>query len=70
MRTDTMIRSEGLNALFERLGDVDAEKFLVMFSKEKFDYTKWQKNLWFDKSISEVINIAINLEKQYFDDKK
>jgi hypothetical protein len=55
-----MIRSEGLEILFEKLGDVDAEKFLVMLSKERFDYTSWQRNLWKDKTISEVINIANN----------
>ena len=64
MKTDSMIRSEGLEILFEKLGDVDAEKFLVMLSKERFDYTRWQRNLWKDKTINEVINIANELERK------
>jgi hypothetical protein len=64
MKTDSMIRSEGFEILFEKLGDVDAERFLVMLSKERFDYTRWQRNLWKDKTISEVINIANELEKK------
>jgi hypothetical protein len=64
MKTDSMIRSEGFEILFEKLGDVDAERFLVMLSKERFDYTRWQRNLWKDKTINEVINIANELEKK------
>ena len=29
MKTDTMIKSEGLDILFNNLGDVDAERFIV-----------------------------------------
>lgn len=45
MKTDNMKSSEGLNSLFERLGDIDAEKFLVMLLKEKFDYNNCKKTL-------------------------
>jgi hypothetical protein len=62
MKTEAMIRSEGFNILFEKLGHIDAEKFLVMLSKEKQDYTMWQQTLWSDKSVKEMINIAKDLE--------
>jgi hypothetical protein len=29
MRTDTVVKVEGMNALFEKLGKVDAERFGV-----------------------------------------
>ena len=44
MKTDAVIKQEGLNALIERLGFVDAERFVVLIKKEPFDYTKWRQN--------------------------
>lgn len=43
MRTDTIIRQEGMNALISQLGCVDAERFIVLISREPFDYTKWRE---------------------------
>lgn len=42
MKTDTIIKQEGINALISQLGYVDAERFLVLITKEPFDYTKWR----------------------------
>lgn len=42
MKTDTMIRQEGMHALIAQLGYVDAERFIVLLNKEPFDYTKWR----------------------------
>lgn len=42
MRTDSIIKTEGMNVLIERLGKVDAERFITLIIKEPFDYTKWQ----------------------------
>jgi len=42
MKTDTMIRQEGMSALIARLGHVDAEKFIALLMREPFDYTKWR----------------------------
>lgn len=43
MKTDTIIKQEGINALISKLGYVDAERFIVLISKEPFDYTKWRE---------------------------
>ena len=43
MRTDTLVKQEGLNALISCLGYVDAERFIVLMNKEPFDYTKWRE---------------------------
>ena len=40
MKTDTIIKQEGINALIAKLGYVDAERFIVLITKEPFDYTK------------------------------
>jgi hypothetical protein len=36
------------------LGEVDSERFISLITRELFDYTKWQKNLWADKSVEEI----------------
>lgn len=43
MKTDAVIKQEGMNALISKLGYVDAEKFIVLITKEPFDYTKWRE---------------------------
>lgn len=43
MRTDTVVKQEGINALISKLGYVDAERFLVLINREPFDYTKWRE---------------------------
>ena len=43
MKTDTIIKQEGINALIAKLGYVDAERFIVLITKEPFDYTKWRE---------------------------
>lgn len=43
MRTDTIVKQEGLNALISSLGYVDAERFIMLMNKEPFDYTKWRE---------------------------
>ena len=43
MKTATIIKQEGINALIAKLGYVDAERFIVLITKEPFDYTKWRE---------------------------
>ncbi len=43
MKTDTIIKREGINALISQLDYVDAERFIVLITKEPFDYTKWRE---------------------------
>jgi hypothetical protein len=54
MRTDTIIRNEGTQVLMERLGLIEAERFITLIQKEPFDYTQWQENLFEDMSIEEI----------------
>ena len=51
MKTDTIIKQEGMNALISKLGYVDAERFIVLISKEPFDYTKWREE-YLDEGLS------------------
>lgn len=51
MKTDTIVKQEGMNALISKLGYVDAERFIVLLSREPFDYTKWREQ-YFDNDLS------------------
>lgn len=42
MKTNAVIRQEGIDALIAKLGYVDAERFIVLMTSEPFDYTKWR----------------------------
>lgn len=58
MKTDTIIKSEGMDALFDKLGLVDAERFISLMLKESFDYTKWQNKLFENESVESLGNQA------------
>lgn len=63
VKTDTLIKSEGMKILIEHLGKVEAERFIALIMREPFDYTKWQVNLWQDKTVKEVSEAAMNYRK-------
>ena len=54
MNTDIVIRNEGMNALIDRLGMVDAERFVMLMRRDSFDYTKWRENLFDGLSLEEL----------------
>ena len=60
MKTDTVIRNEGMKILIKHLGKVEAERFITLIIREPFDYTKWQKRLWEDKTVKEISEAAMN----------
>jgi hypothetical protein len=63
MITDKQLKIEGLKALTEALGDVQAEKFIALIMRSPFDYTKWQKKLWVDRSMEDISDAAMELRK-------
>ena len=42
------ILTRGMECLTDNLGVVDAETFISLIIREKFDYTRWQRD-YFDK---------------------
>lgn len=56
--TDTEIKVKGVETLITAMGELDAERFITLILREPFDYTKWQRNLWNDKSIEEISQMA------------
>jgi len=59
MKTDTEIKCEGIQALFVNLGKVNAERFVALLSREPFDYTLWQRDLWPEKTAREISALAM-----------
>ncbi|MBN1138865.1 MAG: hypothetical protein JXM73_19930 [Anaerolineae bacterium] len=59
MITDTEIRAKGIEILIKALGELNAERFITLLLREPFDYIQWQRNLWSDKSIKELSEMAM-----------
>jgi hypothetical protein len=60
MRTDSEIINSGFESIFSTLGMVDAERFIMLIKRDKFDYTEWQKKLWPDGIRGIVIGASAN----------
>jgi hypothetical protein len=58
MKTDTLIKNEGMEILSKYLDMVEAERFIMLIQREPFDYTKWQENLFEDMTIEELAKKA------------
>ena len=58
MRSNTIIRNEGMRALAESLGPVDAERFIVLLRREPFDYTEWRQDLYEGVPLDEFLKKA------------
>ncbi len=66
VETDNSIRIAGMKALSEKLGVVDAERFISLISRENFDYTKWrEENLNQNISVRELSKQARDYAKKF-----
>ena len=66
MQTDNAIRLAGMKILSEKLGIVDAERFISLIIREKFDYTKWrEENLNQKISVRELSRQASEYAKKF-----
>lgn len=59
MRSDSVIKHEGFNALINKLDIVEVERFVAILNRERFDYTEWRENLWEDISVEELSERAM-----------
>ena len=60
--TDNELRVRGFSVLAETLGDVDAERFMVLVNREPFDYTEWRKdNLFVGETVDSLVDQARSL---------
>jgi hypothetical protein len=54
MITDTVLKRDGMRVLAENLGIVEAERFITLMLRERFNYTEWQRNLYGDMPVEEL----------------
>jgi len=59
MKSDVIIRTTGMDALIEKMGLVEAERFIMLIQKDSFDYTKWRENLFNDLTLEELSQKAM-----------
>lgn len=59
MRTDTEIRLKGVQTLIQNMGEVDAERFIMLLSKEPFDYTDYQRTMLQNLSLQQIHDMAL-----------
>ena len=57
------IMNRGMNCLIQQMGIVDAEKFISLINREKFDYTKWRQNLFENMSLDDINKEAAAFSK-------
>lgn len=56
---NTEIMNKGINCLMEKLGVIEAEQFISVIMREKFDYTKWQREQFDNTSAEEFNAVAV-----------
>ena len=68
MVSDIEIINKGIHCLLEKLGVVETERFISVINRERFDYTKWQRE-WFDNMSSDEFNesaVAFSKENPFY----
>lgn len=56
------IMNKGMKCLMEQLGVVEAERFVATVIREKFDYTRWQRDYFSGKTPEEISQEAETFE--------
>lgn len=59
-RTEQELRQQAVQALSDRLGPVDALRFLSLVSREPFDYQQWRKEYFSRYSVDELLQEVRN----------
>ncbi len=57
--------NRGMKCLREGLGDIETEEFIAIIIRERFDYTKWQRTLYGDMSLTGILDAAAEYETAY-----
>ena len=61
IRADAEIKVLGFEILTQHLGLVEAERFITLIQREKFDYTRWRQDLFAGLSGQEISRQAMAL---------
>ncbi len=63
MTSTAEIMNRGMKCLTEQMGIVEAEQFISVIIRKKFDYTKWQRDYFDTKSPEEISAEASGFER-------
>ena len=63
MESMAEIMNKGMKCLTEQMGIVEAEQFISIIIREKFDYTKWQRDYFDSKTPETISEEAARFEK-------
>ncbi|MBK8396710.1 MAG: hypothetical protein IPL26_15930 [Leptospiraceae bacterium] len=64
MRSDTEIKMQAFQVLFQSLGSLETERFISIIKRNNFDYTKWRENLPKFTSVQELSKAAMESRKK------
>jgi len=64
MKVDAEIKVLGFEILSHYLGLVEAERFITLIQREKFDYTQWRQNLFAELSGEEISRQAMEFQRR------
>ncbi|TFF37225.1 hypothetical protein [Mucilaginibacter psychrotolerans] len=62
--TDTEVKRKGLSALLDALGEVDAERFIILLNRDPLDYTLWQRSAFEGMDVAQISAQAMNLRNK------
>lgn len=58
MKTEAEIRMVGMQALINALGLVEAERFMMAVSRDRFNYTEWRRHGLPEISLDALAQVA------------
>lgn len=67
--TDDELLQKGMICLIDKLGIVEAQRFIVLVKSDKSDYTEWQREHYDKMTAGELHAALMEFAKQHPDDK-
>lgn len=64
IRVDAELKVSGFEVLSRHLGLVEAERFIALIQREKFDYTQWRQNIFAELSGEEISHQAMAFQQR------
>ncbi|KZX16438.1 hypothetical protein MBCUT_08240 [Methanobrevibacter cuticularis] len=63
MKSEIVIRTEGMDILVKKLGIVDAERFIATIKRDNFDYTEWRRDLYKGMTVDDIYDDAVKYQR-------
>ena len=63
--TTTEVLNRGMRCLVDNMGVAEAEHFIATVMREKFDYTKWQRDYFDSIPVEKLHQDAVQYEKEH-----